>query len=405
MATPRAVSAPRATGSIADRPSAPSPEAVAMAGLLALAVAMGIGRFAFTPLLPMMQRDEGLSLAQGAWLAAANYAGYLLGALSAMRVPIRAPVAIRAALVAIGVATLGMGLTHQLLTWVALRLVAGVASAWALVFASAWSLERLAVAGRPLLSGRVFAGVGTGIAIAGALCLAAMRAGENAAHAWLAIGALALTATASIWRVLAPGARRPLRPGARDETALSWDADAARLVACYGAFGFGYIIPGTFLPVMARQAIRDPLIFGWAWPLFGAAAAITPLLAAAPTRRLGNRRVWMLSHVAMAIGVLLPAWSPGIPSVMAAAVVVGATFMVITLTAMQEARAMAGARATRLMAAMTAAFAVGQILGPVCASYLADGDGRFGRALLLASAVLLASAWLLRQRRTREAIG
>ena len=59
----------------------PSRIPLPLAGLLALAVAMGIGRFAFTPVLPMMQADLGLSLAQGSWLASANYLGYLLGAL------------------------------------------------------------------------------------------------------------------------------------------------------------------------------------------------------------------------------------------------------------------------------------------------------------------------------------
>ena len=43
--------------------------------MLGLAAAMGIGRFAFTPLMPLMQAHSGLSLAQGGWLAAANYAG------------------------------------------------------------------------------------------------------------------------------------------------------------------------------------------------------------------------------------------------------------------------------------------------------------------------------------------
>src|SRR5262245_50155557 len=49
-----------------------APGGIAAAGLIALAVGMGIGRFAFTPILPMMQRDAGLSIAHGAWLASAN---------------------------------------------------------------------------------------------------------------------------------------------------------------------------------------------------------------------------------------------------------------------------------------------------------------------------------------------
>src|SRR6266446_3288864 len=136
---------------------------VALAGLAALAVAMGVGRFAFTPILPMMQADAGLSIRAGAWLASANYVGYLVGAITAIAAGVRPRTAIRGALITIGVATLGMGLLHNLGGWLVLRAVAGFASAWVLVFGSAWCLERLATLGRPLLPSAVFAGTGSGI--------------------------------------------------------------------------------------------------------------------------------------------------------------------------------------------------------------------------------------------------
>src|SRR3981081_1031878 len=115
---------------------------IALAGLAALAVAMGIGRFAFTPLLPMMQADSGLSLAAGGWLAAANYLGYLFGALSAGFFRRSARV-IRVGLLVIAGTTLAMGITHQLAVWAALRLAAGMASAWGLGHVSAWGLAGL----------------------------------------------------------------------------------------------------------------------------------------------------------------------------------------------------------------------------------------------------------------------
>ena len=119
---------------------------------MALAVAMGIGRFAFTPLLPMMREDAGVSVAAGGWLASANYLGYLAGALSATRTRLSAPAAIRAGLVTIGGATLAMGLTDAFSLWLLLRAVAGVASAWVLIHVSAWCLERLAPLSRPATS-------------------------------------------------------------------------------------------------------------------------------------------------------------------------------------------------------------------------------------------------------------
>src|SRR5918992_1694875 len=79
----------------------------ALSGMAALAIAMGIGRFAFTPILPMMQEDAGLTVAEGAWLAAANYAGYLVGGLSAIRIQIRPQLAVRIGMVVISATTLG----------------------------------------------------------------------------------------------------------------------------------------------------------------------------------------------------------------------------------------------------------------------------------------------------------
>jgi MFS family permease len=176
-----------------------NPWTSAWAGLAALAVALGIGRFAFTPVLPMMQDDFGLALAQAGWLASANYAGYLAGALSAIRARLPASRAIRGGLVVIGLSTLAMALQQPFLSWLALRFVAGMASAWVLVFVSAWSLERLALLGRPSLSGVVYAGVGTGIVIAGGGCLAVMELDAGSAGAWLALGAGSLLVTALIW--------------------------------------------------------------------------------------------------------------------------------------------------------------------------------------------------------------
>ena len=379
-----------------------SPETVAVAGLAALAVAMGIGRFAFTPILPMMQEDAGVSVAEGGWLASANYLGYLLGALSAMAIPARPVTAIRAALLAISLATLGMGLAYRLPAWIVLRALAGVASAWVLIFGSAWCLERLAPLRRPLLSGTVFAGVGAGIASAGGICLVLMHAGASSAQAWYSLGVFALVVTAVIWRTF--GAEHGVSPhdGQRStDRAPRWDGEAVRLVLCYGTFGFGYIIPATFLPVMARQAIRDPWVFGWSWPIFGIAAAVSTPVAVASLRLVGNRRLWILSHVVMALGVALPSFWPGILGVMLAALFVGGTFMVITMAGMQEARQVGGPHPTALMAAMTAAFAVGQIAGPLLVSYFVRADSDFSAALLLASCLLLASAWALSRGRAR----
>jgi predicted MFS family arabinose efflux permease len=270
-----------------------SPLVITLAGLTALGVALGNGRFAFTPILPMMQQDSAVSVGEGGWLASANYLGYLLGALSAMTLRVQATTAIRGGLVVIGLVTLGMGLAQSFAAWLVLRALAGVGSAWALVVASAWALGKLSAAGRSVLRGAVFAGVGTGIAVAGVFCVALMQWSAGSRRAWQGLGVIALVGTMAIWRTLRSGPDGSGKQGQRQTgQGYRWDFDSVRLVLCYGTFGFGYIIPATFVPAMARELVKDPLVFGWSWPVFGIAAALSTLVAAAGTQFVGNRRLW-----------------------------------------------------------------------------------------------------------------
>src|SRR5882672_1315617 len=264
----------------ADDPARDPAWASALVGTAALAVAMGIGRFAFTPILPMMQEDFGLSVSEGGWLATANYAGYLVGALSAIRMRIRPTVAIRAGLLVIGLSTAAMGLEHRFVFWIALRAAAGVASAWA--------LERLALLGRSDLSGTVYSGVGAGVMAAGGVCLVVTSLHAGSTDAWLSLGVIAIAVTAAIWRLVETSPSSDASPAPAAAPSGLRSAEFRRLVLCYGAYGFGYIIPATFLPVMAKQIVEDPLLFGWAWPVFGAAGAASTVFAAQLKRFLSS---------------------------------------------------------------------------------------------------------------------
>lgn len=364
---------------------------LALAGLAALAVSQGIGRFAMTPILPMMQ-EEGLSLAEGGWLAAANYLGYLVGALSTIRLRLDPSLAIRAALAAIGVSTLAMGFVDGFAIWLVLRALAGIASAWVLVFVSAWTLERLADAGRAELAGVLYAGVGTGVTVAGVVCLFGYRADAS----WIALGAVALVAAGATWVTFS----FRHEPAARSDQ-IQHRSGGWLLIFCYGAYGLGYIVPATFLPAMARQIVAEPLAFGSAWPVLGVAAAASTLIAS----RLGAtdpRRVWVICMLLLAIGVAAPLFVPGLAGILLSAVLVGATFVTITLAGMQEARRLHGGAARPLMAAMTAAFAVGQLIGPVLVALAEKVPHGFTIVLVSATAVLLISALALSARRTRR---
>lgn len=240
----------------------------------------------------------------------------------------------------------------------------------------------------------VFGGVGFGTALTGGLCLVFLHLSWSADQAWMAAGAVALVLAAACW----PGYR-----GATQAPASATPSHAAplrlrahlRVVICYGILGFGYIIPGTFLPTMAKQMIPDPAVFGWAWPIFGSAALVSTLMAGWLSAHLPNRLIWAMSHVVMAIGVAMPALLPGMTGIVISACCVGGTFLVGTMTGMQEARILAPDHASRLMAAMTAAFGMGQIFGPLLVSLVADLQNGMNALLIGVCALLLTSAAVL----------
>lgn len=394
-----------------------------LAGLLALAVAMGIGRFAFTPILPMMQADMGLSLADGGWLASANYLGYLVGALVAARFPWPASALLKRGLWLVVIMTAAMGVTGLWASWLLWRFVAGVASAWVMIGTASLCIARLTAAGREDQGGVVFSGVGWGVAFAGLACMALALGGASSTQAWLLLAVVALCGlicASTLWRYSADP-QPPQAPAANpattttppqnaDDTTLGAQTSAGGLhwglVWCYGVYGFGYILPATFLPAQARLLVPDPMLFSLAWPVFGLASAFSTLIAARLLRRYTRREIWAGSQVIMAIGVILPLLIHNLAAIIAAAICVGSTFMVITMVGLQEAQASVGSRLVKTqIAAMTASFAVGQLVGPLFFSFTHIWFGAdLSFALILgAIGLVLGAIPILRPRRPHGA--
>ena len=375
-----------------------SPAAVLVAGLLSLSVAMGIGRFAFTPMLPLMLAEGQLDIATAGWVAAANYVGYLLGAMTASRLKWSATRLCAAALLMTVVLTAAMALPVPAWVWAAMRLLAGACSAWAFVGTSVWCLGALARLQRSAWGSSMYAGVGLGIAAAGMYCLVGASLGAAAPSLWMQLAVFATLLCLPVWLML----RRldaPLPAAASLPEATAAPAGLRGLAICYGVFGFGYILPATFLPVLARSVVEDPRLFGLAWPVFGTMAAVSALVAGVLLRRATRLQVWAVSNVLMGVGVLLPSlWLAGW-SIALSALLVGGTFMIVTLAGVQEIRARATGDPTRLVARMTSAFAVGQIAGPVASSLLLHVPTLREQGLDLALqagalALFLAAAWL-----------
>ena len=370
----------------------------ALACMVTLAVAMGLGRFAFTPMLPIMLGEGKLELAGGGVLASLNYLGYFLGAVSCAAIGIKASSMVRGGLAATAALLIGMGLFHSFTGWGILRAAAGVMSAWVFVFASGWGLRRLAETNSPMLAGVIYTGPGIGIAMTGLLGGALGRWGSEVG--WIGLGLLAVVLIAIIWRVFddgeaaqGSGTKTPVAAGSA--TASGADrSDAIWLVALYGLAGFGYIITATFLPVIARQALPESSWPDFFWPLFGAAIIPGALIGARAPTHWDNRLLLAAAYALQALGVVLSVAWPTIGGFAMGSLLLGMPFTAITLFAMREARRLRGNSAAGLIGYATASYGVGQIIGPLFAAPLAQRTGSFEQPLLVAAAALALGAVL-----------
>ena len=405
----------------------------ALACMAALAAALGVGRFAFTPLLPLMLHGGALDLRHGGWLASLNYAGYFVGAVGCVALRFAPARIVRAGLAATALLTVAMGLTQSFWIWAFVRFMAGAVSAATFVFASQWGLRRLAQLGANEWGGVIYTGPGVGIVATGLMVSAA--GGFGAQAGWIGFGLICAIIAVLVWPVFGDDAREAAAPaggGARSTAATAHPAataaaassaaapdtpntrnapaaaparsaapapashgaraDAFWLVLLYGVPGFGYIITATFLPVIARHALPGSMWPDLFWPMFGIALIVGALSAARLPLHWDNRLMLAACYVLQALGIALGIVWPNAAGFSLGSVLIGLPFTAITLFAMREARLLRGDHAAALMGYATGAYGIGQIAGPLVAAPLAASTGSFSPSLWLAALVLLAGA-------------
>ncbi len=370
-----------------------SPALVALGGMLALASAMGIARFVYTPILPVMAASLGLGPGTAGLIASANFAGYLSGAIGATAR--RLPGGRRAWFVGslgIGaVTTLAMGLVSSLPAFLLLRFAGGAAGAFVLVLGTAAVIDTLAAAGRSGLGALHYAGVGLGIALS-AIVVALLNAqGAGWRTLWVVTGliALALTplpATVLRWRPALPGSAARPAPVGRAMLPLSF---------CHFLFGFGYAVTATFLIAMARAAPDTRSVEPLIWTVVGVTAAPSLLLWLTVAARIGPRRAYAVASVLESAGVLLAGGWPSAAGLLAGGALLGGTFMGITALGFAVARTAGSQGQERRFAIITIGFSLGQALGPVLGGALAEMTGSYWGASALAAVALLLAAILV----------
>jgi predicted MFS family arabinose efflux permease len=366
-----------------------------------MAAAMGIGRFAYTPLLPPLQETLGWTVSQAGDVAAANFLGYMVGAFVAATLAHRRErwLWIAAGMVGSAVSTAAGAFVVSFAAWLSIRFLSGVASAFCLVLGTAAVVEYIATHGRAQLGALHFAGVGLGIVGSVLVLELARLAGVSMFGQWGLLGVAATLLHGGAWLTLR---RLPYRAHATAGGSASAAVGAPtarpmkRLIVAYGLFGFGYVVTATFIIAIARRLEHAAIVEPVTWIVVGVFAAASVLVWQRIAKRFGLLPTLRLAYAVEAAGVLLAGLAPGHVALVLGGGLLGGTFVGITALGLAAGRQAGGANQGRAMGLLTASFGLGQLLGPAVGGRVAELTNGFAAPSMLAAFLLIVGIFLLR---------
>ena len=364
-------------------------QAVLLGGAAAMFTAMGIGRFAYTPAITFMLEAGILNTAQAGFIASANFAGYLAGALFyTLRAPKKHTFEI--SLVLSVLTTAAMPVFSGLGWWSLIRFLSGFYSAAVFICATEKVYTALYAANRQNLGGLLFSGVGAGIAFSSwSVPFAASFGGWEAS--WYFIGAVCVAASALSYRLAGGASASPRKLSEIDNTGLR-SLPFILLASAYLLEGSGYIIAGTFLVDIIKSSSGSVSAGFTGWALAGLAAVFSNFFWSWAGHRYGLFRVLALLFAVQAAAMLLPAFSGSVIAAYLFAVVFGGTFLGAVALAFACGRLMLPRGNTAPF--LTVFYGIGQIISPWIGGVMAYKSGWFAVPLMFSSANAAAGAVL-----------
>ncbi|MDR3368452.1 YbfB/YjiJ family MFS transporter [Rhodoferax sp.] len=367
------------------------------AGIFSLLLVLGVARFSYTPLLPLMQQQAGLGVASAGWLAATNYAGYLSGAIIASQISnlVLKDKLYRIGMVLAIVSTAVMGLTTNVIVWALSRYVAGLTSAAGMLLGTGLILNWLIRHHHRSELGIHFSGIGLGIAGCSTAVML-MHPALDWREQWWAfttIGCMLLY-PALAWLP------RPDQTGLTASGQKMVDSPPSRLylrifMAAYFCAGFGYVVSATFivaivnkLPGLAGQGNLAFLAIG-----IGAAPACInwDLIA----RRTGDLNALILAAILQIVGILLPVMVGGLMATLFGALLFGGTFIGMVSLVLSMAGRYYPTKPAKMMGKMTLSYGATQIIGPAITGQLAAHLGSYNAGMYVAAVVMMVGTGLL----------
>lgn len=369
---------------------------VLFAGIFSLILVMGIARFAYTPLLPLMHEQASLGLPHAGLLAAINYTGYLCGALLASVI---SDLVVKDRLYRIGmviavISTIMMGMTNNFTLWAISRFIAGLSSAAGLMLGSGLILNWLIRQNHHRELGIHFSGIGFGIAVCSAAVMV-MSPSLSWSNQWFVFSAIGFILLIPALGWLPPPDKAVITKSG--EIMLDCPPSPIFLkffMAAYFCAGFGYVVTATFIVAIVNLLPglegKGNLVF----LVIGLAAAPSCIAWDFIARKIGELNALVIAAIFQIIGILLPVLGSGLFGAMAGALLFGGTCMGIVSLVLTMAGRYYPTKPAKMMGKMTISYGVAQIIGPAVTAQIASSFGGYSAGLYIAAGVMFLGSFL-----------
>lgn len=363
---------------------------VYFAGICSLIVTVGVARFSYSLLLPIMQDNTGLTESGGGWLATTNFMGYMLGVLIAASLHnLNHKYNLHRVYLILSVVTsAAMAMTTDMMTWAGLRFIAGVCASGGLIIASGLILKWLVKNNHRAELGIHFTGAGLSIIVTSLLVEVMLAMSADWQQQWLALAVMAAIVAIPAWLWM-PHPSTEGQAGVTAKDNPPGKAFTSMMMLAYFCAGYGYVVSSTFIVDIVEGIEGLQGQGGFAFILVGLAATPAALVWDRIARNVGYLKALLAAYTLQAIGIVLPAINNTLPVVILSALLFGGTFIACVSLVLTMAGKFYPSNPAKFMGTMTLAYGCAQIIAPVFTGYLAEAFENYDLGLYLSAAVMM----------------
>ena len=365
-----------------------------LTGIAALTIAVGIGRFSYTPILPYMISELNLTTTEAGLIASSNYLGYLLGSL----IPIfpQFPKNIRSIFIYsifISITSLfAMGLTNTFEVFILIRFIHGIFSAFVLILGTSLIVSHVQKKGKIFLGTAHFSGVGLGMALSAIVVSYLGFLNFTWDELWFSIGILAIMLSFQIIK-FTPIQKAEVKYNlkSKNKTSLGFSL----ITISYGLYGFGYVAFGTFISTMSRLTPGLEKTEPYVWFVVGVTGIPSVFFWNWFGSKIGNDIGLFLANLILGLGVLFSVLINNEFGIFISCILFGLSFVPITSMCLLEGQKRFSGSFIVSTAILTFSFSIGQMIGPYLSGLLTDYYGSFFFSMIISGIVLIFGSLLM----------